>query len=79
MDWLENEYNRLVKQGCLDNSKDFNYLNEVVLINGNKILKRNDIKVHFESSDFKIEESKNILGIGKDFLEEFNKTDIWSN
>ena len=78
MEWLEKEYQRLIAQGCLDNDEKLDYYNEIVVINGSKILKRSQIKNHFESSVFKVEEDKNLIGIGKDFLQEYNKNDKWS-
>ena len=54
-------------------------LDKVGIINGDKIVKKSQITNFFEEEDLKLEENPlETQGIGKDFLQEYFKKDIWS-
>ena len=77
--WLESEYQRLIKQGKFDNGLSFDvYLNgnDIAILNGDKIIYKKDLK-HYFFEEFKIEKEETPFNIGKDFYNEWNKEDIW--
>lgn len=54
-------------------------LDKIVIINGDKIVRKSQITNFFEEEDLKLEENPlETQGIGKDFLPEYFKKDIWS-
>lgn len=54
-------------------------LDKIVIINGDKIVRKSQITNFFEEEDLKLEENQlETQGIGKDFLQEYFKKDIWS-
>lgn len=54
-------------------------LDKIVIINGDKIVRKSQITNFFEEEDLKLEENPlEKQGIGKDFLQEYFRKDIWS-
>lgn len=54
-------------------------LDKIVIINGDKIVRKSQITNFFEEEDLKLEENPlETQGIGKDFLQEYFRKDIWS-
>lgn len=68
-DWIENEYQRLKL-----------IQEEIVLINGDKEIKRKDLKNFFDIKEFSlVEETVIPFNVGKEFYNEWNRKDIWSD
>lgn len=68
-DWIENEYQRLKL-----------IQEEIVLINGDKEIKRKDLKNFFDIKEFSlVEETVIPFNVGKEFHNEWNRKDIWSD
>ena len=79
-DWMEKEYKRLSEEKRTKELERIKYINEVVIINGEKHIKRKDLtQIYEDNIELKIENHEIPLGVGKDFHKEWNRdNDKWS-